>query len=184
MRLGGRAAEAARTGSSDSSSGRAMVAPAPRRKVRRESERVFGFIVGSLLHVTMPEGIAQRDPLDEDRRLVSIGFQRLDTVVNDTLIEAIQLPAEGVAEQLTGQVADEFRFLLEQHGLQFARSVELVAGGQLADGVNGLAGLFGTESADRVEVLQAETERVHALMAGGALGSAAVDLQLLAEGKP
>src|SRR6185312_15613329 len=105
------------TGSSDSSSGRAIVAPAPRKNVRRESDRVFGFIIGSLLHVTMPEGITQHDPLDEDRRLVTIGFQRLDTIVNDALIEAIQLPAQGVAEQLAGQVADELVFLLEQYGL-------------------------------------------------------------------
>src|SRR5262245_45674817 len=120
MRTGGlRAGGAApRAGRSDSSQGSAIAAPAPRRK-RRRFRGESGVMVGSLLHVAVPERVARHDALGQDAGAVAFRLQGLQTLVDDALVLPVQLPAQGVAEQLARQGAEEVALAVQQDLLQF-----------------------------------------------------------------
>ena len=58
--------------------------------------------------------------------------------------------------------------------LQITNIFERFAGGKFARGVNGLAQVGGAHGTKGVEVFHGQTERIHAVVAGGAQGVGAV----------
>src|SRR5260370_25175529 len=91
-------------------------------------------------------------------------------LINRTFVVPFHAAAQGVGQHLLGQAVGERGIALLEDRPQLRRAVERLSAGQHARGVDVLVSLFRAPGADRVEVLEAEAQRVHALMAGRTVG--------------
>ena len=94
----------------------------------------------------------------------------------------VHLPADGIHQQLAGDRLHELLFLAEQRSPQRRRSAHLRAVEQHTRRVDRGCSVRGAPLAQRVEVLQAESERIHTRVTARAGGVRAVLLEHLAHG--
>ena len=93
-----------------------------------------------------------------------------------------QTSAQRVCQHLLHDATGELGQLGLEDSAHFGGGGKAVSVGQDAGGIDGKFAVHGAPLADAVVVLQAEAERVHLVMAGGAHGVGAVLLHLLAQG--
>jgi hypothetical protein len=110
------------------------------------------------------------------------GFQFRNQLVYRMHVAGFQSATESVDKHLFGHAAIEIQSPSgRQDFLQLLHVLERLAGKQLAARFDGLAQLFIAPAAQRIEILESQSKRVHAVMARIAQGFAAVDREHLAE---
>ena len=112
-----------------------------------------------------------------------VGLHGLDDVLHGGNVVVLHAPTQGVGEHLLGEVAQEQALARQEHLLERLGPDDHFTAGQLAAGIDPLAGHLGAPATDRVEVLQSESQRVQAGVTGSAIGILAMLLEALAEGQ-
>jgi len=128
----------------------------------------------------MPKRITQNDLRNQGRGPVVVLMQRFKGVVNDTLVVLRQPPTQSIPQHLAGQVRGELVFPVQQNLLEFGWPAEGLTGRQRTGRIHWQAVIVVAPTAYRVEILQSETNGVHAFMARGALGIRTMRHQSLA----
>ena len=179
--------EGARRGRMASRSGRPTIAPTPRSTVLPRDRSILQ------AHRRAPvasrcadtgTGSSRPPPTTSVAAAIVLRLQLRHDLLDRRSIVVFHAPPQGVREHPLDQVADEQLALrLDQDRLQGHRPGELLAGGQLARGVDRLLLDLVAPAAQDVEVLEPEAERVEPGVARGALGLLAVLLEPLAEGQ-
>src|SRR5687768_4740556 len=185
----------------DSSQGRAIAAPAPRRIVRLEillepirrspSDYTRNFSILLLRpqhslnhHRTCPLrwrrrsfhgyrsslAIAERNTQNnfahQRARPVIIFSKRVREFLNGAAIAVLKAPAQGVPQDLSGQMTEELVLFIQQHLPQLGGAVEFLAGGQRPARIDWrTVELFLAPPAGPIKILHRKADRVHQVMA-------------------
>ena len=160
-------------------SGGRSTAPIPLRKLRRgRCLRVTIMVVLAL--PSRLERQAVDDFQDKPREPVFVLGQPAHDTTDRSLVVTLQAPAKGIGQQLGRQAVFERLVVGLEDGPQFLGPLKLRPSGRVPVESIGNLPSIGPPRADRVEVLEAEAERIHPAMARRAGRILAVQLQLLA----
>ena len=116
---------------------------------------------GGFRDATMGEGIARDDLTDHRLETIAVLGDGFHEPINHDLVVALDLAAQGIGEQLFGEIAGEVVGASGDDGLQFLRRGEMLAAGEFACRVDRATGVvLVAPAADGVEILEAEPDRV------------------------
>src|SRR5436190_7844167 len=149
-----------------SSRGSASAAPNPRRTVRRSISRLFRIRRPlQFVDAAMGERIAGNDGDHQRLQTVAVLRDRGGQLIGDDLVVALQLAAQRVGQQTAGQVAREVVQATGDDPFQLPGRAELEVSRELPGRVDRAPRLIPVAPAsDRVEVLQAEADRIQDLV--------------------
>src|SRR5689334_17694664 len=161
---------------SDSNAGSAMHAPAVRKNVRRENAACrCASLLFSLMSVArrdcsfgthLLEGRGFDDAHQQCGEFPIVFFHRPDDAVDGLHVVILGTTTQRVGHEFVGQGAIEVTPVARgQDLLELVHAVERLAGDQLARRDDRLAALGIAPLAERVEILERESDRVHAVVA-------------------
>src|SRR5207249_7421181 len=100
---------------------------------------------------------------------VAVVRQALGDLVHGAFVIILKAAAERVSQHLLSQAMHKVVALaFEQNGFQLSRAVEGLAGNQFPGGIDRELAFLLAPRANAVEILQTESNRVHARMTGRA----------------
>ena len=108
-------------------------------------------------------------------------LHRFERFVDDAIVELVEFAAECVAGHFADQMLHDVVLAVHEYFLQSGGACKGFAGRKFAGGIDGMRAVGGAVAAEDVEILHAETERIHHDMATGAFGLGAMQFELLAE---
>jgi hypothetical protein len=135
----------------------------------------------AFLNPTLGEGVTRHDFCDESLHMIAVLGDDFHQAIHYDLIITLQLAAERIGEELLGKVASEFRLFAGDNPFELTRGRKAFATRQLSRGVDRASGIIlFTPAANRIEVLEAKSNRIQNLVTICARRIRAVLLGLLA----
>src|SRR4029079_9819973 len=172
-------ASAVRAGTIASRNGSAIVAPMPRRTVRRLTCFFVRYIspllsVRTGVRAAHAERRALHDPEDERRKVILVRAGVADDAAYRGHVVTVEAAAEGLRHQVVGDSDEHGLLVFQQRGPQSDRAADRRAVVELARRVDVGAAVADAPLADDVEILQRQAERIDHAMARAALGARTV----------